>query len=182
MAGPGTSLELGHNQPSPQFGYDLVPGNEGRARRTSGRRKQGNQATTRSKHRAKQPEVRPRVRVVEAARQDHDLRNTLFQSGAMDNGVRTDRTPRHDHMIWGEGGHLLAEPGDGSRTKTTTRPSESPTARSQGRGQEPRSTKNKETTEAGNGPTENTRNTHNKNHLTVFYFLSGCTQEAHPNG
>lgn len=108
--------------------------------------------------------------MVEAARQDHNLRNTSLQSSAMGDGVRTDRTASNQHMAVGrEASDLLAKPGHGGRRKPTTRASEGKPTTSESRPKKGRPTNNKQRTNTGNGP-ERTIKRHN-NHFSVYIMI-----------
>ena len=166
-----TGSTLRDKQGSTQASNNLVPLDEGAAGRASRRREQRNQTTTRGKHGTKQTEIRPRVRLVEAARQDNHLRHTLLKSSAMSKCVGANGTAGDQHMLVGrQATDLLTEPSDGFGREPTTRPSEGETTTGKGRPKKGRTTNNKETTRTGNGKPENTR-IHKKNHYSVFLLF-----------
>jgi hypothetical protein len=64
---------------------------------------------------------------------------------------------------------LTAKPGNRVGAKTTTGPSNRKATTGKLRAKKGSTTEHEQRTEAGNGPTENTRI--HKNHLSVFYYV-----------
>ena len=169
--GAGGLCTLRDEKGGAQASNDLVPCDEGATGRGRRRRKLGNQATPRGKDGTEQSEIRTRIRTVEAARQDHNLRDTSLQSSAMGDGIRTDRTASDQHMAVGrQASHLTTEPRHGVGAKATTGTSKGNTTRSEGATEEGSTTEHEQGTEAGNGTAKNSR-VHKKNHFSVFFVL-----------